>query len=192
MTFYQRRLPHWHPEGTPLFVTWRLAGSLPPHRFFAAGEVTCGRAFAAMDRLLDQARWGPRHLNRPDIAALVVATLRFGETPLGHYTLHAFAVMPNHVHVLLTPLVPLPKLLRSLKAASARRANQILGTTGQAFWQEEAYDHFVRDDRQFARIRAYIECNPVRAGLAAAPEEYPWSSATASHGLAADRGSAPP
>ena len=148
-----------------------------------------------MDRLLDQMRWGSRHLSRPEIAALVVEVLRYGETPLGHYALHAFAVMPNHVHVLLTPQVAVPRLLRSLKAASARRANQAMGTTGQAFWQEESYDHFVRDDKEFARIQAYIEWNPVRAGLAQTPEDYPWSSATqwqAGQGPAAAHGAAPP
>ena len=148
-----------------------------------------------MDRLLDQMRWGPRYLSRPEIAALVVEALRYGETPLGHYTLHAFVVMPNHVHVLLTPHVPVPRLLCSLKAASARRANQAMGTTGQTFWQEESYDHLVRNDKEFARIQAYIEGNPMRAGLAQSPEDYPWSSAVqreAGHGPAAAHGAAPP
>ena len=95
---------------------------------------------------------------------------------LGHYTLHAFVVMPNHVHLLLTPQVDVPKLLRSLKGITAKRANQALGLTG-AFWQEESYDHVVRDGKQFDRIRGYIEENPVRAGLAAVAGEYRWSSA---------------
>ena len=56
--------------------------------------------------------------------------------------------------------------------------NQILGLTGQAFWQEESYDHWVRDGKEFDRLRAYIEKNPVKAGLVKAPEHYPWSSAT--------------
>jgi len=54
----------------------------------------------------------------------------------------------------------------------------MLGLTGRAFWQEESYDRWVRDDKEFHRIRAYIEENPVRAGLVAAPEDYPWSSAS--------------
>ena len=86
--------------------------------------------------------------------------------------------MANHLHLLITPQVALPKLLRSLKGITAKRANQILGLTGQAFWQEERDDHWVRDGKEFDRLRAYIEQNSVKAGLAKAPEHYPWSSAT--------------
>ena len=97
-------------------------------------------------------------------------------TPWATIRLHAFVVMPNHVHLLLTPQVEVPKLLRSLKGITAKRANQALGLTG-AFWQEESYDHVVRNGKEFDSIRGYIEENPVRAGLAAVAEAYPWSSA---------------
>ena len=53
----------------------------------------------------------------------------------------------------------------------------MLGLTGKPFWQDESYDRLVRDRLEFERIRRYIENNPVRAGLVAAPEDYPWSSA---------------
>ena len=178
MAFYQRRLPHWQPLGQPLFVTCRLHGSLPSHRVFPAQSLTSGQAFVAVDRLLDQACTGPRYLSQPAIARLVVEVLHYGPASLRHYTLHAFVVMANHLHLLITPQVALPKLLRSLKGITAKRANQILGLTGQAFWQEESYDHWVRDGKQFDRLRAYIEQNPVKAGLVKAPEHYPWSSAT--------------
>jgi REP element-mobilizing transposase RayT len=55
----------------------------------------------------------------------------------------------------------------------------VLARTGEPFWQREAYDHWVRNETEFERIRRYIEENPVRAGLAATSEEYPWSSAYA-------------
>jgi hypothetical protein len=70
--------------------------------------------------------------------------------------------------------------LQHLKGTTARRANEILRLTGRPFWQEESYDRWVRDEREFQRIRAYVEENPVRAGLVAGPEEYPWSSASRS------------
>jgi putative transposase len=60
--------------------------------------------------------------------------------------------MPNHVHVLLTPAVSLSKALGSLKAATAKRANLLLQRTGQAFWQDESYDHLVRSGDEFRRI----------------------------------------
>jgi REP element-mobilizing transposase RayT len=85
--------------------------------------------------------------------------------------------MPNHVHLLITPAVALPKLTKSLKGITARRANALLGLTGKPFWQEESYDHTVRNEREFERIRAYIEENPVRSGLVKVSGEYRWSSA---------------
>ena len=66
--------------------------------------------------------------------------------------------------------------MQSLKRFTAREANRMLGRTGQAFWQEESYDRLVRDETEFRRITRYIEMNPVNAGLAVSPEEFPWSS----------------
>ncbi len=86
-----------------------------------------------MDRLLDEARAGPRHLARPEIAGIVVDAILFGEKPLGYYHLHCFVVMPNHVHLLITPIAAVPKLLQSLKGATARRANQVLQLIGKPF-----------------------------------------------------------
>ena len=88
--------------------------------------------------------------------------------------------MPNHVHMLVTPHVVTPRWLGPLKGFTAHSANRILGTTGQAFWQDESYDHLVRDG-QFERIRQYIEWNPVKAGLGLQPEDYRWSSANSYH-----------
>jgi REP element-mobilizing transposase RayT len=109
---------------------------------------------------------------------MVVHAIRYGANTLNQYDLHAFVVMPNHVHLLCTPMVPLPHLTRSLKGITARRANAILGSTGKPFWQEESYDHLVRNSREFDKIKRYIEYNSVKAGLVSAPTEYRWSSAT--------------
>src|SRR5258708_6804248 len=69
------------------------------------------------------------------------------------------------------------RLLQSLKGATAREANRMLGRTGETFWQAESYDHWVRDERERGRIMAYIENNPVNAGLVKRAEDYCWSSA---------------
>ncbi len=107
---------------------------------------------------------------------------------LDHYVLHAFAVMPNHVHLLVSPLVPVPKLTKSLKGITAKRANEMLALTGRPFWQEESYDHLVRNQKEFERVRFYIEHNPVRAGLVKEADQYQWSSAQwATRGSPADR-----
>lgn len=104
--------------------------------------------------------------------------------------------MPNHVHLLVTALVPLPKLTKSLKGITAKRTNEMLGLAGNSFWQGESYDRLVRDQREFDKIRSYIEENPVRAGLVREAAEYRWSSAGWptrgwSADQAADRGGRP-
>jgi REP element-mobilizing transposase RayT len=191
MAFYRRHLPHIDEPGRAVFITWRLQGSLPPNRSFLAGTVGSGRAFVAMDRLLEQARTGPSYLRNEAVAYVVVEAIRYGTSGLGHYELHAYAVMPNHVHLLCTPRVALRVLTNSLKGITAKRANQILGLTGR-FWQEESYDHVIRNELEFERVRNYIEENPVRAGLAAHASDFRWSSAWAGRGRpAADQGVRP-
>jgi len=127
-----------------------------------------------MDRILDQARSGPLYLRNPEVAQLLVDAMIYRQ---GHLQLHAYVIMVNHVHVLITPRVEVSQLMHSLKRYRARKANQILGLTGHPFWQEESYDHLVRDEMEFRRIADYIELNPVKAGLVTAREEFPWSSA---------------
>jgi putative DNA methylase len=176
MDFYRRRLPHLHRQDQPIFLTWRLYDTLPSNRPFSSGTLSFGQAFAAMDRLLEQSRTGACYLRLPAIADMTVEAVRYNSDVLGHYLLHAFVVMPNHVHLLITPAVPLPTLTKSLKNITAKRANKLLGTSGP-FWQHESYDHLVRNDREFDQIQNYIELNPVRAGLVTEANAYQWSSA---------------
>lgn len=174
---YRRRLPHVRATREPVFLTWRLYDSLPSYRAFPAANLTSGRAFAALDRLLDEARTGPFFLRVPAIADMVMEAVWHNALTLRHFDPHAVVVMPNHVHLLVTAAVPLPQLTKSLKGITARRANAMLGLTGVPFWQEESYDHVVRNGREFENILRYIEENPVRAGLAGCAREYRWSSA---------------
>jgi len=174
-TLRTRRLPHYHALVRPIFLTWRLHGSLPEGRSFSPA-MTSGKAFVAMDRLLDCASTGPLHLRRPEIARMVVETIHYHAQTLGHYDLHNFVVMANHVHLLITPHVPVSKLMQSLKRLTAREGNRILGVTGQPFWQDESYDRLVRDEVEFERIANYIDMNPVRAGAVATPEDFIWAS----------------
>jgi REP element-mobilizing transposase RayT len=102
----------------------------------------------------------------------------------GLYDLRAWVLMPNHVHVLLRPNVALPRALMTTKSASARCANRILDRVRRPFWQDESYDHWVRNSAEEARIIRYIEHNPVKAGWTDVPEHWPWSSALAGHGPA--------
>jgi putative transposase len=181
MTYYSRNLPHWHPEGRTIFLTWRLFGSLP--RTFARNlEHTPGKQFVAADRVLDQAATGPRWLHDSTIAACVISAINRG-TELGFFILHAFVVMPNHVHILLDPQIPIPRITKGIKLTSAISANTLLSRTGSPFWQDESFDHWIRNSSQFERIKSYIELNPVKAGLVAKPEDWPWSSASSGTGI---------
>jgi putative DNA methylase len=192
MTFYRRRLPHVYETEQSVFLTWRLHDSLPSNRAFPPVALNSGQAFAAMDRLLDEARGGPFYLRQPAIADMIVEAIQHNADILGHYLLLAFVVMPNHVHLLATPAVALPKLTKSLKGITGKRANGMLAMTGSSFWQEESYDHLVRHEREFEKIRNYIEENPVRAGLVREASEYRWSSAGwVTGGSPADQGVRP-
>ena len=169
MTYTQRHLPHWQPEGVAIFLTWRQAGSLPAPK---------PGSFVTVDRDLDRAASGPRRLEDPRIAQCIMDAIHYGETEMQLYRLRAWALMTNHVHLLIHPQAKLPRITKAIKNFSARQANAIPGRTGQRFWQDESYDHWVRGPRELEKIVRYIERNPVTAGLAATPNQWPWSSAS--------------
>jgi putative transposase len=159
-----------------MFITWRLYDSLPAGRSFPS-SATAGEAFLAMDRLLDNACSGPLHLRRPEIAEIVVQAIHYRDRVSRDFDLHSYVVMANHVHMLITPLVDVSKMMQSLKRFTARECNKVIGLTGKPFWQDESYDRLVRDGAEFGRIGRYIEWNPVKAGLVVTPGEFLWSSA---------------
>ncbi len=214
--FYRRRLPHWQPATAIIFLTWRLHGSLPREALerlaaerallkkqpLRPGETGRDRAqrdskglFGLTDDMLASRSAGPTWLADDRIARLMVDNLFHYDGRL--YTLHAFVIMPNHVHVLVHPLekgesageakppatkpasrpVPLSRITQALKGYVAYEANRLLARTGLPFWQDESYDHWVRSVAEYGRIVAYIENDPVRSGLAGSPEEWRWSSA---------------
>src|SRR5207249_3259049 len=94
------------------------------------------------------------------------------------YDLAAWCVMPNHVQLVVTPFSPHSPsdIFHSWKSYTAHRINQLLGRTG-TFWERESFDHLIRTLNDFERFVAYIENNPVVAGLCARPEDWRWSSA---------------
>lgn len=93
---------------------------------------------------------------------------------------HAIVVMPDHVHMLLTPLrdatgtpYSLVGILQGIKGASAHSINRALKRSGPV-WQEESFDHILRGNESFEEKLEYIRQNPVRRGLVEKPEDYPW------------------
>jgi len=200
--FYRRKLPHWLPEVSAeafVFITWRLAGSvswggrfcLPggPGAFAwqadsgagvsacQPGSPTFRQSFLSLERETDKAAFGPVWLRHPQVATMVAQTLHHGESEMDFYRLRAWVIMPNHVHLVMLPKRPLPVIMRWLKGSTARKADLILGRTGEIFWQDESFDHIVRDEAELDWLVHYVERNPVTAALISNPAAWPWSSA---------------
>ena len=199
-TIYRRNLPHIQPPGATFFVTFRLANSLPVATLQRWREEAQAaeresarlpeeerrearyrqqkRAFGRFDEALDRAESGPTWLGETAVAQLVYDALRRRDGAV--YDLLAFTIMPNHVHAVLTPcernegVVALQRILYDLKRPTAWDANSCLGRFG-AFWQDESYDHYVRDAAELSRIVYYVLWNPVKAGLVASWEAWRWS-----------------
>jgi REP element-mobilizing transposase RayT len=188
-------LPHVKISGAAYFVTFRLTDSLPREVALrlreqrdalaarahgpdaATGELEARAWYAnEVDSALDQNR-GFAWLEQPRIADLVVGAL--GHFEAQRYNLHAWCVMPNHVHVVVRPIAAhsLERILHSWKSYTASAANKILNRAGQPFWQHESYDHWIRSDVELAHCCRYTENNPVKASLCSQPGDWRWSSA---------------
>lgn len=92
------------------------------------------------------------------------------------YLLHEFVVMPDHFHLLITPLETLERSMQLIKGAFSYRAKRELSFSGE-IWQPSYYERRVRDIDEYLGFRGYIRRNPVKKGLALVPEEYPYCSA---------------
>jgi len=178
-------LPHWIQKGATYAVTFRLADALP-------AQVLADYEFERRDIAL-RARQQKRELTeveraelarlfsekiehyldaghgecwlRDERAARVMrdALLRFqGE----RYELAAWCIMPNHVHVIVTPKPPhmLSQILHSWKSFTAKAANQVLQRQGP-FWQPESYDRLIRSEEELRNQVRYVAENPARARL---------------------------
>jgi REP element-mobilizing transposase RayT len=130
-----------------------------------------------MDRTLDKATKGPLWLKDARVARCVAEAFQYGEREARLHDLFAFAVVANHVHILIQPKAALSKITKAIKGFTSRQANRILERTGQPFWQDESFDYWIRNKDELNRTIRYIERNPVSAGLAQHVEDYPWSSA---------------
>src|SRR6202051_4595781 len=101
----------------------------------------------------------------------------------GFYKLHAFVLMPDHLHILMTPgeTTTVEKAMQMIKGGSAHRIG-IEKPQQFPIWHRGFHDRWIRDAEQFWKAKSYIERNPVKARLAENPEDYPWSSAAAKIG----------
>ncbi len=144
-TATRRKLPHWQNPGSVYFITWR---GKPPQELSPAERI------------------------------ITLEAIRFWEHR--YWQLFAAVVMPDHVHLLAQPLATaadeythLGKIVKSIKSYSARHINRLRQQQG-SIWPPERYDRIIRDDAEFLEKWHYIRHNPLKAGLAARPEDYPW------------------
>ena len=143
----QRNLPHFEAVGATYFVRFSLVK--PP--------------------IVD--------LSAPSVAEVMVSALAYHDG--SRYWLYDYTVMPDHVHAILQPVVVggqcerITSILYSLKGWTAKQINAQLGRRGE-LWQQEGYDHIVRNREDYEEKALYIYMNPVKAGLTTDPADWPW------------------
>ncbi|MBA3650802.1 MAG: class I tRNA ligase family protein [Chthoniobacterales bacterium] len=180
----RRNLPHWEQSGATYFVTFRLADSLPATKLSELEEERKNwlkfhpqpwsdeekrdyyeRFSNQLERWLDAGE-GACVLAQSAAAEIVAEALRHFDGE--RYELGAWVVMPNHVHVLVTPRAEhdLGDILHSWKSFTSNRINTLLDRSGP-LWQRESYDHIVRNEAALTRITDYILSNPEKADITA-------------------------
>jgi putative transposase len=121
--------------------------------------------------------WERLELNQ-EARQLVLDTCRFFNQK--RYKIFALVVMPDHVHLLIQPLMKsqtecwsLGSILHSIKSFSAKQIPQVMKHIGKV-WQDGRHDRLVRNVQEFQAFQEYIRQNPVKASLSQAPESYPF------------------
>lgn len=200
--FYRRNLPHIQSRGATFLVNFRLAGSLPrevverlrveanqlekrlltikdsKEKIFLRYKEQF-KLFDLWDDAFHRSQAGPFWLKDDTIAEIVAESIHYHDGKW--FGVEAYCIMPNHVHLVLTPYefsetadYSLAKIMHNIKRNSANQANKVLERTG-AFWQHENYDHFARDEAELERIIKYILYNPVKANLVKEQKDWKWA-----------------
>lgn len=211
-TEYSNRLPHLAPVGAAFFVTFRLADALPteviirmkeeydaeierlekemPANYVKLIQEVKQQYFGKFDQQLDNQTFGACYLKQPEVAAIIANKIK--EYDGKYYNLHAYCIMPNHVHALFNfghqisnldehrlslyadNYVQLDKVMHLIKGGSAFQVNRLLGRSGK-FWAKDSYDHYIRNEEEWLEVISYILNNPVKAGLVEQWEDWPGS-----------------
>jgi REP element-mobilizing transposase RayT len=170
-----RRLPHFDGAETVQSITFRLADSLP-HAVALARKDEDDLAYRRRIAVALDAGQGECLLRDPSCAEIVEDAFLHGAPT--QYELFAWVIMPNHVHVLVQQAEGrrLSDIVQAWKSWTAREINRSRRRTG-GVWQRQYHDRYIRDHRHFDNAVAYIEWNPVQAGLVATPEGWRFGSA---------------
>jgi putative transposase len=171
-------LPHYDDLLKVQSLTLRLFDSLPKKITDSINLLRRlkGAEYAnrIAEKFLDKG-YGSCCLQDPRIAQIVIDALFFFDGQ--RYVLHEFCVMPNHFHSLFHTLThSIGSIVHSWKGYIRCETNKTLGTTG-GLWHPDFYDRFIRNERHYSNEVNYILENPVKAGLVARAEDWPYSSA---------------
>jgi len=187
--FWGTNLPHWDVFGRPIFVTLHVRGAIPKEamqRIHARAALLTNQhdtdyarkrklIFKQMEEWLDRTdhvQW----LQHPDIANMLRDAIETRAQKQSWTPLH-WVVMPSHIHILyIGGQIGMKELMRDFKHWTASQANRILGRSGERFWQDEWFDHWLRSADETDRIAHYIRQNPVKAGLVTTAENWPYAS----------------
>ncbi len=184
--FSRGYIPHRDKLHLLQSITFRLADSLPQKKLkeiekeleqYDMNKQEIQRRIK-IEEWLDSGM-GCCALKHPKVAEVMQNALFFFDDE--KYKLIAWCIMPNHVHVLIEPYIPLSKIIQSWKAFTGKWALQHneelgLGIKNNVFWLREYWDRFIRDKKHYDNVVEYINNNPVKAGLCANKEEWKWSS----------------
>ena len=177
--------PHFDGAGVTQHVCFHLFDSLPQR---VLSQLRAELNVVPGDSLRKNRRWRKRiheflddgcgscFLRDERLAKIVEDCLLYFDGD--RYALHAWCVMPNHVHTLFTPgdQHRMSSIVHSWKSFTAHECNKLLGQTDR-FWDREPFDRYIRSKKHFQNALRYIEENPVKAGLCEKPEDWLWSSA---------------
>lgn len=167
----RRKLPHIQLPDSVLFITWRLAFTLPKYiKDKAEDDESYLDSFSQYDSLLDKSESAEINISCEPYLSIIKQAIHHyaGE----RYELYAFCIMPNHVHLVVKPKLKdttqyfsLKKITLAIKSYTAHAIKK-LNKQMDKVWQTESYDHVVRDETELLKILEYVITNPVRAGLA--------------------------
>ena len=172
-----KKIPHWDQADCVQFITFRLADSLPqsklqeyrltksqwleshPKPWDTQTQKEYDKTFTAvMDKWID-AGYGECILKDKRVRDILTDVIMHYDGD--QYVIHAYVIMPNHVHVLMTPTDgnTVKEIVGDWKKFSSRGINKMLNRQGR-LWERESFDHLVRDAAGYTNTLSYIEGNP--------------------------------
>lgn len=159
-----KHLPHIDMEGYYQFITFRTYDSIDAYiRKINLTDLSNKQKQHKIDEYLDSSLNGA-YLD-DEVLKYLYDFLKSKDGVL--YDLVAFAIMSNHIHLLIKPLEKLPLVMQKIKGASAKVINEMLFRNGK-FWTSDYYDKAIRDEKHFHIVYEYIKNNPLKLGEAKA------------------------